>query len=261
MKRKTWIVIAAVSFAVAGLLAVFLGSASLRKKEAEEAYRRLQRQKQTTELQIMEETEQPAVEEEKEKPDIPIDFASLQEQNSDIYAWITIPGTKIDYPVVQNEDNTFYLRRSIEKKKSTGGTIFSEHENSKDFDDYITVLYGHNMHNGTMFADLHLYEDKKFMEEHDEILIYTPEAILKYKIFAAYRTDNRHILYYYQKGMDKDSRMAYIKEIIGQRQMGASIDTEAPVDEESRILTLSTCDRAGKEYRYLVQAYLAERIE
>ena len=99
------------------------------------------------------------------------------------------------------------------------------------------------------------------MKDHDEITIYTPNAILKYRIFAAYLSDDKHILLNYNLGREEDSRKAYIDEIMGQRTMKASLDTDVPVDESSSILTLSTCHSAGKDSRYLVQAYLTEKLE
>ena len=81
--------------------------------------------------------------------------------NPDVYAWIDVPGTEISYPVLQSaEDNSYYLEHTIEGEKTLPGAIYSENYNSKDFSDYNTILYGHNMRNGTMFAGpLHDFED------------------------------------------------------------------------------------------------------
>ena len=90
-------------------------------------------------------------------PDNPINFKKLKKNNSDLYAWITIPDTNIDYAVAQSElseDDNFYLNHNIDKEYEFAGTIYSQHKNSKDFSDFCTVLYGHNMLNGTMFATL-----------------------------------------------------------------------------------------------------------
>ena len=201
-------------------------------------------------------------ESETEKLDIPVDFESLQKKNPDIYAWITIPGTEIDYPIVQSStDNGYYLNHSAEKTESASGAIFSENYSSKEFDDYITAIYGHNMRDGSMFTGLHQYEDSAFLKEHQDIIIYTPNAILKYKIFAAYLSDDRHVLFYYNQGKTEDNRRAYLNEIMSQRTMKASLDTSVDADLNSKILTLSTCHSAGDDYRYLVQAYLEEKIE
>ena len=105
------------------------------------------------------------------------------------------------------------------------------------------------------------YEDDTYFNAHKDLIVYTPDAILKYQIFAAYRTDNRHILLYYDGGTEDYNRQAYLNDILEQRTMGAIIDKSAPVNTESKILTLSTCDRAGDDYRYVVQAYLVEKIK
>ncbi|MGN1147559.1 MAG: class B sortase, partial [Lachnospiraceae bacterium] len=131
-----------------------------------------------------------------EVPEKTIDFKALQEEeNADIYAWITVPGTKVDYPVLQHpEDPTYYLNYNIDGSKGYPGCIYTEFYNSKDWDDPNTVLYGHNMKNGTMFASLHYYEDPQFFEEYPYVYIYTEEKVLVYQIFAAYEFSNAHLL-------------------------------------------------------------------
>lgn len=179
--------------------------------------------------------------------------------NPDIYAWITIPGTKIDYPVLQSsEDNLFYQTHDQEGEENPSGAIFTEDYNSRDFRDPITVVYGNNMEDGTMFGELHRYSDNLYMEEHPFIYIRTEDRQLKYKVFAAYQSDNRHIMERFQSGESEGNRKAYLESILNNRTMGARIDETAEVDTDSRILTLSTHDAAGEEYRYLVQAYLVE---
>lgn len=132
---------------------------------------------------------------EEEPLEIPVDFAALQEQNPDVYAWIRIPGTNVDYPILQSaDDNGYYLTHTIDHEKKTEGAIYTEDYNSKDFEDPNTVIYGHNMKNGSMFRTLHNYEDRSFFDENREVWIYLPDRILEYRIFAAYVYDNRHLL-------------------------------------------------------------------
>lgn len=270
MKKRIWTVIAVLAFAGAGALAFMMGKDYFYKEEAEKQYEEMRNQDkeelQSAPEQDNEKEDEEVMQEDKKKKEntveIPIDFADLQERNPDIYAWIMIPGTEIDYPVVQSgTDNGYYLDHSAEKTESISGAIFSENYNALGFEDYITVLYGHNMRNGSMFAGLHQYEDSEYMKAHEDVVIYTPDAILKYKIFAAYLTDDKHVLLYYNQGKEEENRKAYIDDIMGQRTMKASFNTEVSVDEESKILTLSTCHSAGKNYRYLVQACLVEREE
>ena len=90
---------------------------------------------------------------------IPVKFGELQSVNPDVYAWITVPGTEIDYPILQHpSDNSYYLMHNIDGSYGYPGCIYTENLNSKDFTDNNTVIYGHNMKNGSMFAQLHKFE-------------------------------------------------------------------------------------------------------
>lgn len=195
---------------------------------------------------------------EKEPVVIPIDFEALQELNPDAYAWIRVDGTQIDYPIVQREgDNTYYLNHTIEGKEAVEGTIFTEDYNTVDFEDPNTVIYGHNMKNGSMFQNLHNYSDKEFFDEHRDVTIYLPDEIRHYKIFAAYLYDSRHILQSFDFSNEKVVEY-YQSLIFSIRDMESHIDTsmEDEFDKDSKIITLSTCYQGMAEKRYLVQAVL-----
>ncbi|MCH5281285.1 MAG: class B sortase [Lachnospiraceae bacterium] len=195
-------------------------------------------------------------------PDREIDFASLQEeQNQDIYAWIIVPGTKIDYPVLQHpEDPYYYLDYNIDGTKGYPGCIYTEFYNSKDWDDPNTVLYGHNMKNGTMFANLHYYEDPEFFKEHPYVYIYSPDVIRVYQIFAAYEFSDVHLLI----GFDLESEEsfeAYLNGIFDWKGLGNNFDTSVELDASDRIITLATCIGNKPTKRYLVQAVLVAEGE
>jgi len=186
----------------------------------------------------------------------PVDFEGLWKTNKDVYAWITIPGTEIDYPILQHEtDNTYYLNYNIDGSYGYPGCIYTENMNSKDFTDNNTVIYGHNMKNGTMFAGLHKYEDKTFFEENQKILIYTPEEELNYTIFAAYIYDDRHLLYSFDFAQE-DVYASYLEEIKNMRSMNALIREDVEVTSQDKIITLVTCIGNQPEKRLLVQAVL-----
>lgn len=204
-----------------------------------------------------EEPEEELPEEEPEpKVEIPIDFAALKEQNEDVYAWIRIPGTNVDYPILQHdEDNGYYLNHTIDGVEAIEGSIYTENYNSKEFDDPNTVIYGHNMKNGSMFRTLHNYEDRTFFDENRDIFIYMPDRILEYRIFAAYVYDNRHLLLNYDLE-DTAVFQQYIDDIFNIRAMNAYIDASMNVGADDRILTLSTCNAGIETQRYLVQAVL-----
>ncbi len=203
------------------------------------------------------------------KPEIPedaallraVDFAALQEDTcADIYAWISIPDTRIDYPVLQHpSDDTYYLNYNLDGSKGYPGCIYTERENSRDFSDFNTVIYGHNMKNGSMFHDLHSYEDESFLSDHPYVYIYTPDRVLRYRIFAAYPYDDRHLLYSFDYATP-EGRAGYLSEIFSIRSMSAVLDDQVAVTSDDRLITLSTCVGSQNEKRYLVQAVLVNDI-
>ncbi|MCI6638960.1 MAG: class B sortase [Bilifractor sp.] len=182
-----------------------------------------------------------------------IDFAELQKKAPDAYAWIRIPDTRIDYPICQSEtDNAYYLSHTAQKEDRFEGAIFTENYNSKDFTDPVTVIYGHNMKNGSMFADLHQFSDKDFFEKHPTFTIETADGRLNCRVFAAYTADNRHLL----KNYDFNSRevyASYLKSIFQIKDMSANIDDTVTVTPDDRIVVLSTCT-GDHSTRFLVQA-------
>ncbi len=190
-----------------------------------------------------------------------VDFDKLQtETNADIYAWIYIPDTNIDYPVLQHPtDDTRYLNYNIDGSKGYPGCIYTEKANAKDFSDFNTVIYGHNMKNGSMFHDLHKFSDESFLEEHPYVYVYLPDKILKYEIFAAYEYDDRHLLYSFDYTSEK-VREGYIDSILGNRSMSAVIKSSVDVTADSHIITMSTCIGGKANNRFLVQAVLMDDI-
>lgn len=187
--------------------------------------------------------------------DVYIDFEELQQLCPDAYAWIRVPGTNVDYPIVQSPtDNTFYLDHNPQGAYEYAGAIFTEDYNSTDFEDPNTVIYGHNMQNGTMFQTLHRFEDKEFFDEHTEFEICLPDRVLHYRIFAAYTYDDRHLLRSFDF-TDENVYRLYLKEILGQKSMGCSLASDVEVTAEDKIVTLSTCNGIDDQ-RYLVQGVL-----
>lgn len=190
--------------------------------------------------------------------DNPIDFDSLKEINTDIYAWIRIPGTDVDYPVVQageDHDDFFYLSHNIEKNYEFAGSIYSEKQNQKDFSDAVTVLYGHNMKNGTMFATLHNFSDASFFKKHKFMYIYLPGRKLTYKVYAAYEYDDRHILNSFDFS-DSEVVKSYFESTLQPTVMNCNIRKGVSLSESDKILTLSTCTDNNNSARYLVQGVL-----
>lgn len=191
-----------------------------------------------------------------EIPEKNIDFTALQSENKDIYAWIYIPGTKVDYPILQHpKDDTYYLNYNIDGSKGYPGAIYSELCNSKDFTDKQTVLYGHNMKNKTMFGSLHNYEDAQFFQQNNYIYIYTEKKNYIYQIFAAYEYSSVHLVY----GFDfttPEIFQSYIDGIFANDNIRANINHNVPVTSADKLLTLTTCISGKPDNRYLVQGVL-----
>lgn len=207
----------------------------------------------------MKETAETETATEEQSEVIPVKFEELQAVNPDVYAWITVPGTDIDYPILQHaSDNTYYLMHNIDGSYGYPGCIYTENMNSKDFTDNNTVIYGHNMKNGSMFAQLHKFEDPDFFKENREVLIYLPDEVLHYTIFAAHIYDDRHLLYSFDF-TDPEVYQKYLDSIFSTRDMSANIDKDIIVTTDDQIITLVTCIGSQPSNRLLVQAVLTDR--
>ncbi len=192
-------------------------------------------------------------------PDNPVDFEALEEENGEIYAWIKIPGTKVDYPVLQSaEDDNYYLHRNIHEEYEFGGCLFTQCLNSLDFTDPVTVIYGHNMKDNSYFGTLQYFRDPDFFKENDYFYIYTPGHILTYKIFAAYEYDNRHILNSFDFA-NEDVRQKYFDDCLNPVALVKNVRDGIKLDINSKIVTLSTCvPSLNSNQRYLVQGVLVK---
>ncbi len=196
-----------------------------------------------------------------EHVDIPaknIDWAALKAENEDVYAWLYVPGTLVDYPVLQHPDELdYYLNRNMDLSEGYPGCLYTDYINSKDFMDPNTVIYGHNMYDNLMFTTLHWYEGKEFFEEHPYFFIYTPDKNYAYKIFGAYKGSNLHQIMSYSLVTDIGIQM-YFDQIWTYRDPINDFRYEVELTPESKIVTLSTCMDQDHDHRYLVQGVLLD---
>lgn len=245
-------VIVAITVVVVGAVGGFYLYSSNQKKEAAAAEKAKKADPEATQEQYEKLKEQVAVD-----ADDPIyrkiDFTAAQAMNPDVYAWIWIPGTDIDYPILQSttEEDAYYLNHTIEKKEGLPGTIYTEKYNAKDFSDPVNVVYGHNMKNGSMFAGLHKYEDRAFFDSNPYVYIYLPDKTLKYRIFAAVNFDDRYLLGRYNFSIPRDFE-EYLDELRG--SINGNVNIDIPVSQQTGILTLSTCIADSPNERLLVNA-------
>lgn len=190
----------------------------------------------------------------------PIDLPALQEINSDVYAWIRIPGTYVDYPVAQSKvDDNYYLHRSIYKKYLFAGMIYTQSCNALDFSDPVTVVYGHNMRSTTMFTSLHYFEDPEFFDTHDVFYIYTADRVLTYHIVSVYKYDNRHIMNAFDFS-DPEVLADYQEYVLNPVSTLRNVRKGVTLDENSKLVVLSTCMSNDKSSRFLVNGVLVSDV-
>lgn len=191
----------------------------------------------------------------------PIDFPSLTVQNDEIYAWIKIDDTKVDYPIVQSRtDDEFYLKHSaLDKKWLESGAVYTEGANNTDFSDPITVIYGHNGYKDTMFTTLHKFEKEDFFNEHPYFYIYQPQRKLTYQVISAFKYDDRHIMnsFNFYAGDDlQNFQQTILNPDPPVRNVRENLDVS--INKNSKIVVLSTCITGQKSNRYLVCGVLVK---
>lgn len=191
--------------------------------------------------------------------DNPIDFDALHEENPDVCGWITLDGTVIDYPILRSgtdKPEDYYLDRDIKGAYKRAGSIYIQRMNSDDFTDNNTVIYGHNMLNGTMFAALKKYRNKQFFEDNPEIKIYAPGHIYTYKIFSAFVYDDRHILNSFDFD-DEEEYQDFLDDCLNPPTLIKNVRDDITVTTDDKIIVLSTCTSVKTE-RYLVVAVMVD---
>lgn len=254
--RKILWAVVAVLIGTAVIVCIFLGNYLLKEKarQAEEAKKSMTYEEIASEVIKEKETDT-----EQSDYQSPVDFEQLWELNQDAYAWIQIPGTNIDYPILQKEDGdqSYYLNTTLTGAEGYPGSIYTENYNVKDFQDFNTVIYGHDLIDGTMFSELHKYADRNFMDTNPYVYIYTPDKMLKYQIFAAVVFDDRHLMVNFDFD-NPSSYQLFLNEIYDLRDMQSVVKTDIPVTTESRIITMSTCIAERPDNRWLVGAVLVD---
>lgn len=248
MGEKIILVLCIVVFGIAAMNLVEIG------KEYYDGQKEYEELKEYTEEKANGQQDDPTESEAEEQT---IDFAELRKINEDIVAWIQIPGIGVDYPVVQGEDNEYYLHHTFRREANKAGSIFLDYRNRADFTEQCVIIYGHNMKDGSMFMGLHAYEDPQYLKEYNEVIIYTPEHQYTYQIFAAVIYNDSHILNSYDFE-NEEQRQLYLDSVYASRSMQSSIDDSVVVDTQSKLLTLSTCIGGQPNQRFLVEAVLTD---
>ncbi len=260
MSKKVKIICAILALAVVAAVA----SVSVKSYRDAKEKERLAALEAEAALKAAEEAEQEEEEVEEEPVVIPIDFEEARKENEDIVAWVNVPGTQVDYPILQSPDDLeedYYLDHNLDGSKGYPGSIYIQKFNNSDFSDHVTIMYGHNMKNGTMFRTLHNYESREFFDENPVFYVYTPTDAKTYRIIAATTYPDRLIPDYYHYFGTTDEVGKFIDEIYSKDESSQLhfLETDE-LDDTDHYVVLSTCT-SNPTVRWLVIGVLEEDLE
>lgn len=177
-----------------------------------------------------------------------INFEALRNRNPDMVGWIKVPGTRIDYPVVCGKDNEEYLHKTFSKKKNRSGCIFLDVNCKKDFSSDNSVIYGHHMKDGSMFAELVKFRDPEFVKRHKRILLYLPETTLSLSVVSAYAVAPKVLPIEFSSIREKERWKAEI--------LKSSESVKGKI--KGNVYTFVTCSYEKEDYRTYVHAVKTE---
>ena len=183
---------------------------------------------------------------------ISVDFAALQQENPDVVGWIYCPGTVIQYPVVQGEDNEHYLSRMIDGTYNSAGTIFLDCRCDGSFQSSNSILYGHNMQDDSMFGTLEYYEEQAYFAAHPVLYLLTPEVDYEVRLLAGLHVPLDDEIY--ETDWTEWDLQDYLRDIIER----SDFDSGASYTDAERILTLSTCGAGSRDTRYVLIGAMTE---
>ncbi len=191
-----------------------------------------------------------------------IQFDVLHESNEDVVAWLFCPDTKLDYPVVYSGDNETYLHADLAKEYSAAGTLFVDGDDQGDFTDWNTIIYGHNMRNGSMFHMITEYASQDFYDQHPIIYLYTEDERYEIQLLAGCVVAGDDEIYSVRK-YSKENRKTM--ESLLKKSTFAYVDKEEEArnssvifSESSKLVTLSTCSYEYNNARYILVGELKE---
>ena len=177
---------------------------------------------------------------------ISVDFDGLLEKNSDVVGWIYSEGTQINYPVMHGESNDAYLHTMINGEYNSAGSIFMDFRNNPDLTDFNTIIYGHHMKNGSMFASLHQYINQDFYDEHKYIWYLTPDHIYRLDVLAGYVGDAEAEIYTIFVSKDElDSYLSFAEN-------RSTFTPDHRAEQINGIIALSTCSYEYDNARYVL---------
>ena len=179
-----------------------------------------------------------------------IDFKVLKERNSDVFGYLKVDGTNIDYIVLKTNNNDYYLNHNFDKNKNRAGWIFADYHNKLDGSDQNIIIYGHNMRDGSMFGTLPSVLKKNW---NNKITFITEDNTYNYQVFSVYEIDDED---YYLKTSFNDDYDEFIKKLKLRSKYNYNVD----ITDTKQIITLSSCI-GNNQKRIVLHAKLIEEVE
>ena len=180
----------------------------------------------------------------------------LKKLNPDVKAWIQVPKTNIDYPVVQGQDDMEYINKNVYGEFELSGAIFLSCLNKDDFSDPYNLVYGHNMKNGGMFADVADFTNKEYFETHQKGKLYLTDATRKIRFFACTKVTAADAKIYHPDGYRKEN----LKDLLDYIQANAVQYRDVNVADENSLIALSTCSEAETNGRVVLIGKLERKV-
>ena len=180
----------------------------------------------------------------------------LKKLNPDVKAWIQVPKTNIDYPVVQGQDDMEYINKKVYGEFELSGAIFLSCLNKDDFSDPYNLVYGHNMKNGGMFADVADFTNKEYFETHQKGKLYLTDATRKIRFFACMKVTAADAKIYHPDGYRKEN----LKDLLDYIQANAVQYRDVNVADENSLIALSTCSEAETNGRVVLIGKLEREV-
>lgn len=180
----------------------------------------------------------------------------LKKLNPDVKAWIQVPKTNIDYPVVQGQDDMEYINKNVYGEFELSGAIFLSCLNKDDFSDPYNLVYGHNMKNGGMFADVADFTNKEYFETHQKGKLYLTDATRKIRFFACMKVTAVDAKIYHPDGYRKEN----LKDLLDYIQANAVQYRDVNVADENSLIALSTCSEAETNGRVVLIGKLEREV-
>lgn len=171
-----------------------------------------------------------------------VDWEGLKAVNPDVVGWVQVPGTVINYPVYQGEDNDYYLNTNAHGDYGVGGQIFMDYENqAPGMVDQQTLVYGHHLKNGSMFKQVADMENQEFFDSVDTVWYVTEDGAYELRPLLVYYTDPEDSAARTLNFASEEEFRAYLSDLLG-RSVASDADAQAIIDGTSRVMTLSTCN-------------------